>query len=288
MDAEIMAMLLGAHIPVSGGVFRAPERGRALTCDCMQIFSKNQMQWKAKPLSEEDAHRFKAGIAEHGIVETIIHDSYLINLASPDDELLKKSREAFLDEMVRARKLGVRYLVFHPGAHVGSGEQTGLRRIAESINWARAESGSSEVELLLEITAGQGSVLGHSFEQLATVIDMLDEPKSAGICFDTCHAYAAGYDVRTPKGYEKTMRQLDDVLGFAQLKAVHLNDSKGKLGSRLDRHEGIGKGYIGFDGFRNMMNDQRFEDLPMVLETPEGEKRYADELKTLRAMITRD
>lgn len=288
MDAEIMAMLLGAHIPVSGGVYKAPERGRALTCDCMQIFSKNQMQWNAKPLSDEDAEKFRTGVAEHGIVETVIHDSYLINLASPDDTLLRKSREAFLDEMSRAKKLGVRYLIFHPGAHVGSGEQAGLKRIAESLNWARAGFGSSDVELLLEITAGQGSVLGHSFEQLARVIDMLDEPKTAGICFDTCHAYAAGYDVRTPKGYEKTMRQLDDVLGFAQLKAVHLNDSKGKLGSRLDRHEGIGKGHIGLDGFRNLMNDQRFEDVPMVLETPEGEKQYADELKTLRAMVKRD
>ncbi len=283
-----MTMLLGAHIPVSGGVFRAPERGRALTCDCMQIFSKNQMQWKAKPISDDDAEDFKAEVAKHGIVETIIHDSYLINLASPDDELLRKSREAFLDEMMRARILGIRYLVFHPGAHVGSGEQAGLGRIAESLNWARAEFGSSNVELLLEITAGQGSVLGHSFEQLATVIDMLDEPKSAGICFDTCHAYAAGYDVRSPKGYEKTMDQLEDTLGFERLKAVHLNDSKGKLGSRLDRHDGIGKGHIGVDGFKNVMNDQRLEGVPMVLETPDGEKRYADELKTLRALVKKD
>ncbi len=283
-----MTMLLGAHIPVSGGVFRAPERGRALTCDCMQIFSKNQMQWKAKPISDDDAEDFKAEVAKHGIVETIIHDSYLINLASPDDELLRKSREAFLDEMMRARILGIRYLVFHPGAHVGSGEQAGLGRIAESLNWARAEFGSSNVELLLEITAGQGSVLGHSFEQLATVIDMLDEPKSAGICFDTCHAYAAGYDVRSPKGYEKTMDQLENTLGFERLKAVHLNDSKGKLGSRLDRHDGIGKGHIGVDGFKNVMNDQRLEGVPMVLETPNGEKRYADELKTLRALVKKD
>ncbi len=283
-----MTMLLGAHIPVSGGVFRAPERGRALTCDCMQIFSKNQMQWKAKPISDDDAEDFKAEVAKHGIVETIIHDSYLINLASPDDELLRKSREAFLDEMMRARILGIRYLVFHLGAHVGSGEQAGLGRIAESLNWARAEFDSSDVELLLEITAGQGSVLGHSFEQLATVIDMLDEPKSAGICFDTCHAYAAGYDVRSPKGYEKTMDQLENTLGFERLKAVHLNDSKGKLGSRLDRHDGIGKGHIGVDGFKNVMNDQRLEGVPMVLETPDGEKRYADELKTLRALVKKD
>ncbi|MDH3364674.1 MAG: deoxyribonuclease IV [Thermoplasmata archaeon] len=285
MVAEVVAMLLGAHIPVSGGVYKAPERGRALTCDCMQIFSKNQMQWNAKPLSDEDSQKFRSGIEANGIVETVIHDSYLINLASPDEALLRKSREAFLDEMSRAKKLGVRYLIFHPGAHVGSGEQIGIKKIAESLNWARAEFDSSEVNLLLETTAGQGSVLGHSFEQLARIIDLLDEPKSAGVCFDTCHAYAAGYDVRTPKGYEKTMSQLDDVLGVAKLKAMHLNDSKGKLGSRVDRHEEIGKGHIGLDGFRNLMNDQRFENVPMVLETPGGEKRYAQELKTLRALV---
>ena len=282
---EIMTKLLGAHIPITGGVFRAPEKGRALTCDCMQIFSKNQMQWKAKPLSDEDARRFRAGVKEHGIIETVIHDSYLINLASPDDALLKKSRDAFLEEMVRARKLGVRYLIFHPGAHVGSGERAGISTIAESINWAHAEFESSDVGLLFEITAGQGTVLGHSFEQLAAMIDQLDEPSDAGICFDTCHAYAAGYDVRTAKGYERTMEQLDGSLGLDKLKALHLNDCKGNLGSRMDRHEEIGKGRIGVDGFANVMNDDRLDGLPMVLETPLGEERYAQELQTLRALV---
>ena len=280
-----MTKLLGAHIPITGGVFKAPQRGRALTCDCIQIFSKNQMQWKTKPLSDEDARRFRAEMKEHDIIEAVIHDSYLINLASPDDALLKKSRSAFLEEMTRAQKLGIRYLIFHPGAHVGSGERAGIERIAESLNWARSEIGSSEVELLLEITAGQGSVLGHSFEQLAAIIDLLDQPSSAGICFDTCHAYAAGYDVRTPKGYMKTMEQLNDALGLNKLKALHLNDSKGNLGSRLDRHEEIGKGRIGLEGFTNVMNDERLDGLPMVLETPQGEKRYAEELKTLRALV---
>ena len=278
-------MPLGAHVTISGGVFKAPERARSLTCDCMQIFSKNQMQWKARPLTAEDADRFRAGLEEHDIVQTVIHDSYLINLASPDDMLLKRSREAFLDEMMRAKKLGVRYLIFHPGAHVGSGEQKGIQRIAESLNWARSRFGSSDVELLLEITAGQGSVLGHSFEQLAGIMGLLDDRSSAGICFDTCHAYAAGYDVRTPEGYERTIAQLDDNLGIDKLKAVHLNDSKGKLGSRLDRHEEVGKGYIGLEGFANIVNDSRLEDLPMILETPNGEKRYAHELKTLRSLI---
>ncbi|UCE81431.1 MAG: deoxyribonuclease IV [Methanobacteriota archaeon] len=278
-------MLLGAHVPISGGIFKAPERGRALTCDCMQIFSKNQMQWKAKQLSDEDVERYRAGIEENDITETVIHDSYLINLASPDKALLKKSREAFLDEMMRARRLGVRFLIFHPGAHVGSGERTGIEKIAESLNWVRSEFSSSEVQLLLENTAGQGSVLGHSFEQLAGIIDLLDEPGNAGICFDTCHAYAAGYDIRASKGYENTMVKLEETLGRKKIKAVHLNDSKGKLGSRLDRHEQIGEGHIGLEGFANLMNDERLEGIPMVLETPKGEERYAHELKTLRSLV---
>jgi len=278
-------VLLGAHVSITGGVFKAPERGRALTCDCMQVFSKNQMQWKTKPLADADAARFREESRKHGIVETVIHDSYLINLASPDDALLTKSREAFVDEMRRAELLGVRYLVFHPGAHVGSGEQAGLRAIAESMDWARRESGSSGVILLLENTAGQGSVLGHSFEQLAKIIDLLEDSKGAGVCFDTCHAYAAGYDVKTPRGYERTFGLLDDVIGVDRIKAMHINDSKGKLGSRLDRHEQIGRGYIGVDGFRNLMNDERFRDVPMVLETPGGEKEYARELKLLRSLV---
>ena len=278
-------MLLGAHISISGGIDQAPERGRALTCDCMQIFSKNQMQWKARPLDLDDAESFRSKSVEFKIAETVIHDSYLINLGSPDKVLLKQSREAFLEEMVRAKHLGVRYLIFHPGAHMGAGEQAGLKKIAESMNWARKEFGSGDVELLLEITAGQGTVLGYSFEQLAKIIGYLEDQKSVGVCFDTCHAYAAGYDIKTKKGYEATFDLFDEVLGLSYLKAMHLNDSRGKQGSRLDRHEQIDKGFIGIDGFRNIMNDERFERIPMVLETPAGDKKYKQELKALRALI---
>jgi len=279
--------LLGAHISIGGGIAESPERGRKLTCDCMQIFSKNQMQWKAKPLDLEDAEMFKANSAEFKIVETVIHDSYLINLASPDKPLLKKSREAFLDEMVRAKHLGVKNLIFHPGAHMGSGEQAGLKRIAESMNWARKEFGEGEVNLVLEITAGQGSVLGHSFDQLAAVIGHLDDQKNVGVCFDTAHAYAAGYDVKTKKGYERTFDLFDELVGLEFLKAMHINDSKVKQGSRVDRHEQIGKGFIGTDGFRNFVNDKRFEGIPMVLETPLGDEAYKKELKLLRSLIKR-
>lgn len=277
-------MLLGAHVSISGGLDKAPERGRDLTCDCMQIFSKNQMQWRAKPLDLGEAERFRENSKVHGIVETVIHDSYLINLCSPDKALLKQSREAFLEEMVRAKHLGVRNLIFHPGAHMGSGEAEGLKRIAESMNWARAESGSGDVQLVLEITAGQGSVLGHSFEQLATVIGLLDDQTNAGVCLDTCHAYAAGYDLRTRNGYRQTLDRFDEVLGMDRLRAMHLNDSKAKQGSRLDRHEAIGKGFLGLECFKNIMSDKRLGKIPMVLETPGGEGSYKEELKVLRSL----
>jgi len=277
--------VLGGHVSVTGGVRNAPERARAVTCDCMQIFSKNQMQWASKPLDLEDAEQYKVNMGAHGIRETVIHDSYLINLGSPDKALLKRSREAFLDEVVRAKHLGVRNLIFHPGAHMGAGEQVGLKRIADSLNWVRKESGSGDVRFVLENTAGQGTVLGHSFEQIAKVIDMLDDQRNVGVCFDTCHGYVAGYDVRSSDGYEKTFEIFDEVLGVEMMSAMHINDSRGKQGSHLDRHEQIGKGFLGLECFKHFMNDDRWEGIPMVLETPEGEKGYKQELKTLRSLV---
>ncbi|MGQ9587270.1 MAG: deoxyribonuclease IV [Thermoplasmata archaeon] len=277
--------MLGGHISISGGVDRAPERARTVTCDCMQIFSKNQMQWKAKPLDLEEAERFKDNVKEFKIAETVIHDSYLVNLASPKKTLLKQSRETFLDEMVRAKHLGVRYLIFHPGAHMGAGEHVGLKRIAESMNWARSEFGSGDVQLVLETTAGAGSVLGQSFEQLRKIMDWLDDQKNVGVCFDTCHAYAAGYDIKSKNGYERVWEHFDDVLGLDRLKAMHVNDSKMPMGSHKDRHEHIGKGLIGLEGFRNFMNDRRWEKIPLILETPQGEKQYKQDLKALRSLI---
>jgi len=278
-------MMLGAHVSIAGGVETAPEKAKRLTCDCMQIFSKNQAQWKAKPLSIEQAELFKENCAKHGLVETVIHDSYLINLASPDKALLKQSREAFLDEMVRAQHLGVKYLVFHPGSHTGSGETEGLRKISESMNWARSEFGGGTVQLVLETTSGQGSALGYSFDHLSRIIDMLDDRKNVGVCVDTCHVYAAGYDIKTKQGYARTMDLFDETVGLEYLKAVHLNDCKSAFGSRVDRHEQIGKGNLGLDAFKNLMNDKRLADVPMNLETPEGDKKYRQELKLLRSLI---
>jgi deoxyribonuclease-4 len=278
-------MLLGAHVSISGGIHNAPGNGREVGCDCIQIFSRNQMQWSSKPLPDHEAEGFKAGMKEHRIVEAVIHDSYLINLASPKKDLLRRSREAFLDEVVRAQKLGVRHLIFHPGAHMGSGESRGMKTIAESLNRVREGAGSLDVVFLLETTAGQGTVLGHSFDQLAKMIDMLDEPQGAGVCFDTCHSYAAGYDIKSRKGYEETFDQFDGIIGLERLRAMHLNDSKGERGSHLDRHEQIGEGHLGDDAFRHLLNDDRFEGIPMVLETPAGDEKYAEELKKLRLMI---
>lgn len=277
--------MLGGHMRISGGLSEVPERAKKLTCECMQIFSKNQMQWKAKPIDLGDAEEFMANSKKFGIKETVIHGSYLINLASPDKSLLKRSREAFLEEIVRAKHLGVRSVIFHPGAHMGLGEQAGLKKIAESLNWARREFGSGDVQMVLEITAGQGSVLGYSFDQLAKIISLLDDEESAGVCFDTCHAYAAGYDVKTKDGYGRTFDLLEDTIGLEFLKVMHLNDAKMKQGSRIDRHEQIGKGYIGLEGFRNFVNDRRFVNVPMVLETPKGEDGYKQELKALRSLI---
>jgi len=278
-------LLLGGHMSISDGFGAVPEKAKKLTANCAQIFSKNQMQWKAKPIDLEEAEKFKDNSAKFKLAETVIHDSYLINLATPDKKLLSLSREAFLEEVVRARHLGIRYLIFHPGSHMGSGEQVGLKRIADSMNWVRREFGSGDVQLILENTAGQGNVMGRSFEQLSAIIGQLDDQKNVGVCFDTCHGYAAGYDVKTPAGFNKTFDMFEEVVGIEYLKAVHLNDSKGKQGSNLDRHEQIGKGFIGLEGFRNFMNDHRFSDIPMILETPKGEKGYRQELKTLRSLV---
>lgn len=276
---------MGAHISIDGGISTSPEKAKKLTCNCMQIFSKNQRQWRAKPADLEEAEKYQANMQKFGVLETVIHDSYLINLASPDPALLKQSREAFLDEMVRARHLGVEKLIFHPGSHTGSGEQAGLKKIAESLNWCREAFGGPGVVQVLELTAGQGSVLGKSFEQIARIIEQMDDRKNVGVCLDTCHTYVTGYDIKTKKGYKQTMDAFDDVLGLDRLCALHLNDSKGKLGSNLDRHEQIGKGFIGTEGFKNFVNDENLENVPMVLETPAGDKKYKAELKLLRSLI---
>jgi len=277
--------LLGAHVSISGGVHKAPKRGKDLGCESIQIFTKNQMQWKAKPITDEDAERFKDEVLKHGILAVVAHDSYLINLAAVKEDLLKKSRDAFYDEIIRADKLDIPYLVFHPGAHMGAGEKQGLKLVAESINENLARAEGTRVKLLLETTAGQGTNLGYKFEHLAEIIDMVDDKKRMGICFDTAHVFEAGYDITMRETFLEVIDEIDSIIGLDQLKVFHMNDSKTPLGSRVDRHANIGKGVMGLTVFRVIVNEPRFKNTPMVLETPGGEKMYREDLKVLRALI---
>jgi len=278
--------ILGAHVSISGGVYKAPARGKEIGCDSIQIFTKNQRQWTAPPLSLKDAELFKEEMKKNAIQVAIGHSSYLINIGSPKDELRKKSIDSLVIELKRSEKLGLRALVFHPGSHLGIGETEGLKLIAESLNTVLSRVTLRNTMVLLETTAGQGTNLGYKFEHLADIIDMIEIQKNmVGVCFDTCHAFSAGYDIRTVDAYNKTMDLFDEIIGFDKLKAFHLNDSKFDLGSRKDRHEHIGKGFIGLEGFKAIVNDKRFKTLPMVLETPGGETGYKENLKVLRSLI---
>jgi deoxyribonuclease IV len=265
-----------AHVSVSGGLYKAFERGEAVGCEAMQIFSKSERQWNAKPLLDDDIQRFKDEQTRTGIGPLIVHDSYLINLASPKDELWEKSTVAFAHELERCDLLGIPYLVTHPGAHTGSGCDAGMAREADAINRLLDDGVGGDTMILLETTAGQGTCLGGRFEELAWLLDNVRHAERIGICVDTCHIFAAGYDFRTPDGYTAVFDRLISLVGSERIKAFHLNDSKGALGSHLDRHEAIGEGQIGVEGFRLLINDSRFAGLPMVLETPKDENGDAD------------
>ena len=281
-------MLIGAHVSISGGLDQAPLRGFEIGCTAIQIFTKSQLQWNAKPLSTCEIENYQQSLKKTAIRCVVAHDSYLINLGSPQTDLLKKSRKAFFEEMQRAEELQIPFLIFHPGSHKGAGEDVGLKLIAESINIVHQQCSGYNLKILLETTAGQGSNLGYSFEQLKQIIDMTEQPERLGVCLDTCHIFAAGYDIRTESSYEKTIAKFDQVIGLQRLKAIHLNDSKRELGLRVDRHEIIGKGKIGLEGFRLIMNDPRFTNIPKVLEIPanlEVFKKNLDLLKSLASEI---
>jgi deoxyribonuclease-4 len=277
--------LVGAHVSISGGLYQALERGEKIGCNAIQIFTKNQVQWKAKPLSNDDVDRFFQSLTKSPIVSVVAHDSYLINLGSPDHLGLEKSRLAFLEEIDRAELLKIPFLIFHPGSHKGAGEQFGLRLIAESLNFVHHQRPHHRVKLLLETTSGQGSNLGYSFEQLKQIIDMVEQSWRVGVCLDTCHIFAAGYDIRTRSTYEATMEKFDRVIGLDRLGAIHLNDSKKALGSRIDRHERIGEGQIGLDGFRFIMNDARLIKIPKILEIPGDLQIFKLNLELLKSLI---
>jgi deoxyribonuclease IV len=260
-------LLIGAHVSIAKGLHLAFGRGEDLGCTAIQIFTKNATQWKTKPLEEDEIRKFKAERKRTGIL-VVAHDSYLINLASPKNRLFKQSLAAFLEEMERAEQLGIPYLVMHPGSHTGAGEALGLKSIVRAFSELLCETSGYDLKILVENTAGQGTALGYSFEQISTIIEGTSQPERMGVCLDTCHAFAAGHDLRDRASYRAVMQQLDATVGLDRVKALHLNDSKKDLGLRVDRHEHIGKGRIGSDCFRLIMTDSRFEKVPKLLETP--------------------
>ncbi len=272
---------IGAHVSIAGGVENAPLNAAAIGAKAFAMFTKNQRQWTSPPLTEASIEAFKANCRKHGYAPEHIlpHDGYLINLGNPDPVKREQSRKAFTDEMTRCMLLGLDRLNFHPGSHLREiPEEECLRLIAESVNAALDET--EGVTAVLENTAGQGSNLGYSFEQLARIMEMIRDTSRIGVCIDTCHSFAAGYDLKSEEGYEKTMEAFERTIGFRYLRGVHLNDSKSVLGGHLDRHNSIGRGELGLEPFRRMMNDPRFNNIPMVLETID-ETLWPEEIRLL-------
>ena len=276
---------VGAHVSAAGGVDRAPGNASAIGARAFALFTRNQRQWQAKPLSVEEVAAFRTNCREAGYspAQILAHDSYLINLGHPEKEALAKSRGAFVAEMRRCAALGLALLNFHPGSHLRiSSEDDCLDRIAESIDIALAET--DEVTAVIENTAGQGSNLGFRFEQIARIIEKVRDKNRVGVCLDTAHAFAAGYDLRTPEAFATTLTEFDRIVGFCYLRGVHLNDSKAELGSRVDRHASIGKGRIGLETFGLIMNDPRFDEIPLILETPDSDL-WAEEIALLYGLM---
>ncbi|MCX7946402.1 MAG: deoxyribonuclease IV [Hydrogenophilus sp.] len=276
---------VGAHVSAAGGVAQAPLNAAAIGAKAFALFTKNQRQWHAKPLTEEEVEAFRANLAAVGISphHVLPHDSYLINLGHPGAAGLAKSRAAFVEEMQRCYTLGLPLLNFHPGAHLGAiDEEECLRRVAESVNEALARV--PEVTAVIEITAGQGSWVGYSFDHLARLIEQIEPKERVGVCLDTCHMFAAGYDLRTENRCEKVFAEFDRVVGFRYLRGMHLNGSKAKLGSRVDRHDVLTEGELGLAVFRYVMNDPRFDGIPLILETID-EARWPEEIRLLYGLV---
>ena len=276
---------IGAHVSASGGVFNAPLNAAKIGADAFAMFVKNQRRWGAPQLSAEEIAAFKDALKQSGIraEHVLVHDSYLINLGHPREAEREKSLNAFVDEIRRCEALGLRLLNFHPGSHLNEiSAQVCLDNIAESLNFAIANTAG--VKLVLENTAGQGSNLGYDFAQLAYVIDKISNKDRIGVCIDTCHAFAAGYDLRSPQAYERTMSEFDRAIGYKFLSGMHLNDTKNELGVRKDRHESLGRGFLGLAAFENIMNDPNIDEIPLILETID-DSLWAEEIAMLRAMI---
>ena len=276
-------MRLGAHTSAAGGVSKAIDQGEELGCHAVQLFTRNQNRWESKPISPKEAERFKARRKETGMGPNMSHGSYLVNLATPKEDLAAKSIDAFQDELVRAQQIGLEYIVFHPGAHTGAGEAAGIASIASRLDQILESTDAPDVTLLLENTAGQGTVLGYTFEQLRDIIGHSSYPHRLGVCIDTCHAFAAGYRLQDREGYEEAIGNLVKAVTLEKVMAFHLNDSLRPYSSRKDRHAHLGDGELGLDAFRFLVNDSRFENCPGVLETPDPE-RWPQELKLLASL----
>ena len=281
--------ILGSHQSIAGGFDKAVHRAQQCGCQCLQLFTKNSNQWRAKPIVPDEAEDFRRALRESGIVRPIAHDSYLINLASPDKDLWRRSVDAFVIELRRAEVLGLDYVVTHPGASTDGSPTQGIRRVIRALDGVHRETSGIRAECLLETTAGQGTSLGWRFEELAAILDGVKHPERLGICFDTCHVFAAGYPLATPREYDSTMESLDRIVGLGRLRAFHLNDSARGFGSRVDRHAHIGRGKMGLEPFRRLLSDPRFQQTPMYLETPKGKEGGEDldavNLRTLRGLI---
>ena len=277
--------LIGAHVSASSGVSQAPINAQAIGADAFALFTRNPSRWESKPISDKEAEKFKENCEKYGYTPNKIlpHDSYLINLGAPEAEKLEKSRVAFLDEMHRCEQLGLTMLNFHPGSHLKMMPVDDcLDLIADSINYSLEKT--SGVKAVIENTAGQGSNLGYSFEQIAHIIDKVEDKSRVGVCIDSCHAFAAGYDLSTIDGYADTWRRFDEIVGFKYLSGMHLNDTKKGLASKVDRHETLGNGVLGADFFSFLMNDPRMDNIPLILETPD-ESIWAQEIAWLKSLI---
>lgn len=274
--------MLGAHMPAAGGLHNALLSGAEIGCEAVQLFVKSPSQWRAKPLTEEAIKKFHEVREETGLDCLVCHDAYLINLASSDRTNLARSRRAILDELERCEELGIPYLVTHMGSHLGHGEDRGLVRLAKSVSWALERS--NVVMVLLETMAGQGTNLGHQFEHIGQVMDAVGDSSRLGVCLDTCHVFSAGYDLRTPEVYEATWHKFEEVIGLEHLKVIHANDSKCEFGSRVDRHEHIGKGFLGRDAFKLLVNDHRLEKVPKIIETPDF-REHRTNIRRLRRLM---
>jgi deoxyribonuclease-4 len=283
--------LFGAHMSIAGGHHNALLAAQSLGCDAVQLFTKSTNQWRAKPLSDDDIRLFRRTRRLTRIRHTVAHDSYLINLASSDEALYRRSIESFIEEFTRTERLGIRYLVTHPGAHLEAGEEVGLRRVAAAFDEVQRRCPNFRARILLETTAGQGSSLGYRFEHLARILSLVSDSRPYGICMDTCHVFAAGYALSPKAEYEATMREFQKLIGTSRLKVFHMNDSAKPWGSRVDRHAHIGKGSIGLEAFRLLVNDPRFQNRAMILETPkessDGTNLDAMNLGVLRGLLRR-